>query len=163
MLAPFGPLTKIEEPAMYCSACGNLLSPGLSFCNRCGTSLKERSESKTSSINAFLTAITLIGVIGLGIMLGGAMALKNEAHLDEMLIGFFMLFTFSIVTIIEVLLVRQLSRFTGEQKQVFLPMPHAVIQNELPPAQVHNLVEPVTSVTENTTRTLEYANQPKRR
>jgi predicted nucleic acid-binding Zn ribbon protein len=150
---------------MYCSACGNPLSPGLSFCNRCGTSLKERSESKTSPIIAFLTAITLIGVTGLGIMLGGAMALKNEAHLDEMLIGFFMLFTFSIVTITEVLLVRQLSRFTGEPKQVFLPAPQqTVIQNELPPAQVHNFAEPVTSVTENTTRTLEYArNEPKSR
>jgi len=149
---------------MYCSACGNPLSPGLSFCNRCGTSLKERGESKIAPINAFLTAITLIGVIGLGIMLGGAMALKNEAHLDEMLIGFFMLFAFTIVTVTEILLLRQLSRFTGEPKQVFLPAPQqTTIQRELPPAQLHNFAEPVTSVTENTTRTLEYARHEEKR
>ena len=149
---------------MYCSACGNPLSSGLSFCNRCGTSLKERSESQTTPIAAFLTAIVLIGVVGLGIMLGGALALKNEAHLDEMLIGFFMLFVFTIVTTIEILLLRQLSRFTGEPKQVFLPAPQGTtIPRELPPAQVHNFVEPVTSVTENTTRTLEYARHEQKR
>jgi hypothetical protein len=148
---------------MYCPACGNPLSPGLSYCNRCGANLKERGESKTSPVNAFLTAITLIGVCGLGIMLGGAMTLKNEAHLESTLIGFFMLFTFLIVTTTEVLLVRQLSRFSGEPKQ-FSASRQTPAQHELPAAQVRNLAEPITSVTENTTRTLEYArNEPTHR
>ena len=56
---------------MYCATCGTPLAPGLSYCNRCGASLKEPSESHTKSIAAFLTAITLIGLIGMGIMLGG--------------------------------------------------------------------------------------------
>ena len=85
---------------MYCSACGTTLAPGLSYCNRCGMSLKERTERKqTGAITAFLTAITLIGVIGLGIMLGGALTLSREAHLNEDLVGFFMLFTFLIVMV----------------------------------------------------------------
>jgi hypothetical protein len=141
---------------MYCSACGNPLSPGLSYCNRCGTNLSQRNDSKKGSINGFLIAITLIGVVGLGIMLGGAISLRNEAHLNEELIGIFMLFTFMTVISTEVLLVRQLSRFTKESKEI-PAAPFNPIPNELPPAHARSLAEPVTSVTEHTTRTLEYA------
>jgi hypothetical protein len=143
---------------MYCSGCGNPLSPGLSFCNRCGTSLKERSNPKSNAIPAFLTAITLIGVIGLGVMLGGALTLRKDAALDEVTIGFFMLFTFLTVIVTEVLLVRQLSRLTEQPKQVFIAPPQTV-QNELPPAPARSLAEPMPSVTESTTRTLEYSRQ----
>ncbi len=146
---------------MYCSACGNQLTQGLSFCNRCGSSLKERQDSK-SSINAFLTAITIIGVSGLGIMLGGALALKDAANLDNVLVAFFMLFTLTIVTTTEVLLIRQLSRFINDPKQTFLPPQYH--REELPPAQEREFVEPLRSVTENTTRTLEHVrNEPGRR
>jgi hypothetical protein len=141
---------------MYCAGCGNPLSAGLSFCNRCGTSLKERPESKTGAISAFLTAITLIGIAGLGILLGGALVLTKEAALDEKIVGFFMLFTFLTVVITEVLLVKQLSRFTEQTKQVFIATPQN-LQNELPPAPVRSLGEPMPSVTESTTRTLEYS------
>jgi uncharacterized protein (DUF983 family) len=142
---------------MYCPACGNQHSKDLSFCNRCGMNLKEQGKTNTSAISAFLTAITLIGVIGLGIMLGGSLALKKEANLDEQLVGVFMLFTFLTVVITEVLLVRQLSRLTAEPKTILLPEPQMTVQNELPPAQPRTLAEPIPSVTENTTRTLEYA------
>ena len=66
---------------MYCSACGTPLTPGLSYCNRCGASLKEHAQSKSSAIPAFLTAITLIAIVGLGIMLGGALTLKRDADM----------------------------------------------------------------------------------
>lgn len=150
---------------MYCSACGTPLAPGLSFCNRCGMSLKERHEQKqTGAITAFLTAITLIGTIGLGIMFGGALTLTNEAHLKEELVGFFMLFTFLIVVITEILLVRQLSRLTGANQSKAIDAPQQVgISGEFRPPQPHALAEPVPSVTENTTRTLEYSrNEPTR-
>ncbi len=142
---------------MYCSACGSGIAPGLSYCNRCGFSLKERGESHTGAITAFLIAITLIGIGGLGIMLGGALTLATHAGLRPELIGFFMLFTFLIVTITEILLVRQLSRLTGEPKQILIAGPQAAAHNELPPPQLRTLPEPISSVTENTTRTLEYS------
>ena len=150
---------------MYCSACGTPLAPGLSYCNRCGTSLKERGEQKqTGAITAFLTAITLIGTIGLGIMLGGAIALTNEAHLKEELVGFFMLFTFLIVASTEILLVRQLSRLTGANQTKTIDAPQQVgMPAELRAPQPRTLPEPIPSVTENTTRTLEYSrNEPSR-
>jgi predicted nucleic acid-binding Zn ribbon protein len=150
---------------MYCSACGTPLAPGLSFCNRCGMSLKERSVQKqTPAIAAFLTAITLIGTIGLGIMLGGALTLTNEAHLREELVGFFMLFTFLIVIVTEILLVRQLSRLTGTKEVQAIEAPQSpAIPAEFRPPQPRALAEPLPSVTENTTRTLEYSrNEPSR-
>jgi len=128
--------------------------------------LKERSESHThtGAIAAFLVAITLIGLIGMGIMLGGMVTLSTDAHLGEPIVGFFMLFTFLIVAITEILLVRQLSRFTSasERKVIDVP-PQSVISSELRPAQPRTLAEPMQSVTENTTRTLEYSrNEPLR-
>ena len=44
---------------MYCSACGTLIAPGLSYCNRCGMGLKEPGKAKSGAgpIIAFLVAI----------------------------------------------------------------------------------------------------------
>ena len=82
---------------MYCVNCGTPLTQGLSYCNRCGANLREKSEPSTGAISAFLTAITLVGIAGLGIMLGGALVLRRGADLSQEMIGFFMLFTFLIV------------------------------------------------------------------
>jgi hypothetical protein len=143
---------------MYCATCGAPLAPGLSYCNRCGANLKERSESHTGSIAAFLTAITLIGLIGMGIMLGGMLTLTQEAHLGEPIVGFYMLFTFLIVAVIEILLIRQLSRFTSSSERKVIDAPQQpIVPGELRPAQPRTLAEPMQSVTENTTRTLDYS------
>lgn len=147
---------------MFCSSCGTTITPGLSFCNRCGTSLKEQpteSTVRTSAIVAFLIAITIIGVAGLGMMLGGALTLKRDGALSEEVVGMFMFFTFFIVSIIEFFLVRQLSKLISNPatKRAALPQP-SVMPHELhPAAQARGLSEAMPSVTENTTRTLEYA------
>src|ERR1700752_1515061 len=143
---------------MYCAQCGTPLTQGLSYCNRCGISLRERSGTNTGAISAFLTAITLIGIGGLGLMFAGALVLRKGANLSQELIGFFMLFTFLIVGMIEVMLVKNLSKLMGttrEKKNYF------TVTNDLRPPQGlpqgTPFGEPVSSVTENTTRTLEYA------
>lgn len=142
---------------MYCSTCATPIAPGLSFCNRCGANLKDRTaNTNMGPISAFLTAITILGVVGLGIMLGGALVLRKEANLTQELIGFFMLFVFLIVGSIEFMLIKQLSRVTGggDDRRVLAPPQQA---HELRPANVNNLAEPLGSVTDNTTRTLEYS------
>lgn len=143
---------------MYCANCGTPLTQGLSYCNRCGTSLRERSETNTGAIGAFLTAITLIGVGGLGLMFAGALVLRKGAGLSQAMIGFFMLFTFLIVGMIEIMLVRNLSKLTGgakEEKKNYFPTPQTA-SNDLRLPHGTPFGEPVSSVTENTTRTLEY-------
>ncbi len=141
---------------MYCASCGTPLTQGLSYCNRCGTSLRERSASNTGAIGAFLTAITLIGVGGLALMFAGALVLRRGANLSQELIGFFMLFAFLIVGMVEVMLVKNLSKLMGEkEKKNYFPAPPNV-SNDLRLPQGTPFGEPVSSVTENTTRTLEY-------
>lgn len=141
---------------MYCANCGTPLTQGLSYCNRCGANLRERSEVSTGAISAFLTAITLIAICGLGIMFGGALVLRRGANLSQELIGFFMLFTFMIVGMTEIYLIRNLSKLTSaSEKKNYFPAPSAVPQ-DLRLSQGMPLGEPVSSVTENTTRTLEY-------
>src|SRR5689334_4555097 len=143
---------------MYCANCGTPLTQGLSYCNRCGANLKERPEVSTGTISAFLTAITLIGIGGLALMFGGALVLRRGANLSQELIGFFMLFTFMIVGMTEIMLVRNLSKLTSahekENRNYFPASPP--IPQDLRLTQGMPIGEPVSSVTENTTRTLEY-------
>ena len=141
---------------MYCANCGAALGPGLSYCNRCGFNLREKNESNTGVISAFLTAITLLGTAGLAIMLAGAIVLKRKTNLDPELIGIFMTFTFVITVLTEYMLIRSMSKLLElkENKIRSLPSP---AMNDLRLPQASSLGEPVPSVTENTTRTLEYA------
>jgi len=145
---------------MYCAACGTPLAPGLSYCNRCGMNLKERgSDTKPAPVGSYLTAITIIGIAGLSLMLGGAIALKNGAQFHEELIGIFMFMTFVIVGVVELSLCRQLSRLNraAEKKEAAPSLLQAGMPNEIRGQQPRALGEPVPSVTENTTRTLQYS------
>lgn len=141
---------------MFCSNCGTPHTQGLSYCNRCGADLRERKESgNTAAITAMLTAITTLGLVGLGIMLMGAIVLRRKANLDQELIGLFMLFTFLIVSVTEFMLVRNLSKLTSwHESKKYLPSQTPTNELRLPAAST--LGEPVPSVTENTTRTLDY-------
>src|SRR5258706_16342613 len=96
---------------MYCAVWGSSLAACLRYCNRWGISLKERSsEAKTVSVAAYVTGITNIGIAGLSLMLGGAIALKNGGDFHEELIWFLMVMTFAIVGVVVLSLCRQLSR-----------------------------------------------------
>ena len=157
---------------MYCSTCATPLAAGLSYCNRCGASLKEREDPKTGAVAAYLTTITMVGLGGLGLMLGGAIALKNGAQFHEELIGIFMFMAFMIVGIVELFLCRQLSKVIQSQTAAG-KTPEMALEFHEPndhrgPAELRGpqpraLPDPVPSVTENTTRTLNYSrNEPSR-
>ena len=49
---------------MYRSACGSPITPGLSFCNRCGMSLKERSAELKSSVPVVALILAMVLVAG---------------------------------------------------------------------------------------------------
>lgn len=149
---------------MYCSGCGSPIAPGLSFCNRCGTSLKERSETKqTGAVPALATAMTLVAVAGMGLLLGGPIALKREGGFGEELVVLFMFLTFLIVSFTEIFLYRQLGRLTNVKNQtVALPV-QTPVPLEFREPQPRALAEPIPSVTENTTRTLEYSREERLR
>ncbi len=152
---------------MYCAACGGPVTPGLKFCNRCGSSLgREREESSHAGIiTALITGIVVVGLGGLGIMLAGALNLKTSGQLGNDAVGLFMFLTFFIVITVEIFLLRQLSRVLGEssRKHQRVDQPQPLFQpataspNELRAAPVRTMPEPIPSVTENTTRTLEHS------
>ena len=65
---------------MFCSNCGTPRTQELSYCNRCGADLRERREpDNTAAIRAVLTAITTLGLVGLAIMLMGAVVLRKKS------------------------------------------------------------------------------------
>jgi hypothetical protein len=140
------------------------VTPGLKFCNRCGTGLsKEPDEKKESGVaGGLITAVVFVALGGLGIMFGGAIALKNGGGLSEAAVALFMLFNFAIVGTVEVFLLRQLSRLLesgGKVPQVDqrqpLFQPSSVSPHELHRTPPRTFPEAVPSVTENTTRTLQ--------
>jgi hypothetical protein len=90
-------------------------------------------------------------------MLAGALLMRKGANLSQELIGFFMLFTFIIVTMTEILLFRNLSKFSGSTKRMHSFPASPPTQHDLRLPQGTPLGEPVGIVTENTTRTFEYA------
>jgi high-affinity Fe2+/Pb2+ permease len=138
---------------MYCANCGTQLVQGLSYCNRCGFDVRTPTQSSTGSIAGFVTAITLLGVIGLGLMFGGALSFK-KAGFTEDFIGLFVVCMFVLVAFTEFVLVKNLSKFSGAQESKKRSLPPVDQDLRLP--QTSNLGEPVPSVTENTTRALEY-------
>src|SRR6266550_1190463 len=149
---------------MYCSACGGPVTPGLKFCNRCGTGLsKEPEEKKQSGVTAgLITAVVLVALGGLGIMFGGAIALKNGGGLNENVVALFMLLTFAIIGTVEVFLLRQLSRLLESRRKLQqsdqlqpLFQSSSVSPHELRQAPLRTFPEAVPSVTEHTTRTLQ--------
>ncbi|MEP6921656.1 MAG: zinc ribbon domain-containing protein [bacterium] len=147
---------------MYCSGCGSPIAPELSFCNRCGTSLKERSDAKPMGVvPALVTAMTFVALAGMGILLGGALALKNAGQFGEEFIILFLFLTFFIVAFTEIFLYRQLSRLTAVKQEFFTPAHPVTLPPPMPQEfrepQPRALAEPIPSVTENTTRTLEYS------
>jgi predicted nucleic acid-binding Zn ribbon protein len=142
---------------MYCSGCGSPIAPGLSFCNRCGTSLKERRDFKqVGAISAIVTAMVVLAVAAMGLLLGGPIALKKEGQFGEELIVLFMFLTFLICAFSEIFLYRQLGRLTNPKREPMALPAQPIMQAEFRAPQPLSLAEPTPSVTENTTRTLEY-------
>ena len=91
------------------------------------------------------------------------MALKNGGQFHEELIGIFMFMIFMIVGLVEFSLCRQLSRLNrASDKKTFLNRRcKRECRLRFAGPQPRTLGEPVQSVTENTTRTLEYSrNEP---
>jgi hypothetical protein len=149
---------------MYCSGCGSPIAPGLSFCNRCGTSLKERSESRqTGAISALVAAMVLVAIAAMGLLVGGPLTLKKEGQFGEEVIVLFMVLTFLICAFAEIFLYRQLGRITNREREPMALPAHTVMPTEFRAPQPLSLAEPAASVTENTTRTLEYTREERRR
>ena len=148
---------------MYCSSCGVAIAQGLSYCNYCGAKLNEKgadgSAIKTSELRAEsliisgMVGLFVLGLVAITLLMGMMKAILN---LNVGLIVTFTLLSFLIMLLIEGVLIWRLMRYhrgaaaTGEAA-----LSKGQDTKELDAAQARALSEPIPSVTEHTTRTLE--------
>jgi hypothetical protein len=151
---------------MFCSSCGKSVNPGLSFCNHCGARVAGKNEDGVSRIpeSSFnLLVIALIGVpiAGIGVIIGLLTVMKKELGFGGDLIGFIALMGFILLLIAELGLIWLLRHHTKMSKRSNEPPPPALLQTSdvvikgLPESQMQPIHQPMQSVTEHTTRTLD--------
>jgi len=152
---------------MYCSSCGSAVTPGLSYCNRCGAELNAKPATekpggaKESQLREYLVwAILGVSVGGLGVLIGLMAVMKNELHLANGLIVLFSLLSFALLLAAEsifiwLLLSSQRRAQSREKEAAAITQLEGTTTKELGEPQERLLAEPAVSVTEHTTRTLE--------
>jgi uncharacterized paraquat-inducible protein A len=130
---------------MYCSTCGVEVSSNTTYCNRCGTRLSWVNAVKPETLVAMMAAVF---IFGLGAIILLMMALKMVFPEPENLglIIFFTLLSFLMMLGVESAFVWMLLRRKKNDKEA---------AKELNEAKARMLPEPVLSVTEHTTRSLE--------
>lgn len=146
---------------MFCPSCGAEQNQTLSYCNRCGANLKPIESAMppaklVSAAWAVSLAVAFVTLGGFGMIFGLVFALISRGmSLSAGGVGLVILSSLIILTI-DWLLIRQLSRV--------LDLPRAAREtatvsqpslNENSPALLAAPPQPVSSVTDRTTRTFE--------
>jgi hypothetical protein len=145
---------------MYCSACGVNVAQGLSYCNYCGAKVGEKNDSvsKSSEVKPEFLISAMIGLFIFGVfvitILMGMM--KSVLGLPvERVLGFASL-PFLLMLLLEGVCLRLLLR---RKRDTEATSANALLNEqttkELNRAEERLLSEPVPSVTDHTTRTLE--------
>jgi hypothetical protein len=148
---------------MYCPSCGTEVTKELNYCNRCGANLNPslklpEQPVRTVSLTGPTIAIALMVVIGLGITFASVAELARQdihpAALTWMVIG-----GLAMIVGVAAMLMRQWTHLAGVVKQ---KEPRATRKkstgSEPTPAQLPPLrSEPISSVTDHTTRTFDPA------
>ena len=146
---------------MYCSSCGVANAQGLSYCNYCGAKLggAQGDAVVTSSgvkpellVSAMVGAFVL-GLVAIAVLVG---VLKAVAGFDLPFLLAATTLSFVLMLVVEgVLIGLLLSGRRGTRGAGDTGRPKEQTARELGEAQARVLPEPVPSVTEHTTRTLE--------
>ena len=142
---------------MYCASCGTALTPGLSYCKRCGVGLnaKESSSNKLSQVpvESLVWAIVVVAVVGLGANIGLMTVMKQVLHLESGLILGAALVSFLPFLAAEILFISLILRaWSGGD---MARRTKGATTRELEGAQPRALAEPASSITEHTTHTLD--------
>ena len=145
---------------MYCSSCGGAVAPGLTYCKHCGTRLNEAKgvdQTKSTDLppKALVWGIVAIFVFGIGSIIA-LMTIMKGLNFNEGLINGFIMVAFLLMLIIEGAFIwLLLSRTRGAKEAGDMTRLKEQTTKELDAAQALSLPEPLPSVTEHTTRTLE--------
>ena len=149
---------------MYCQTCGSVLAHKTKYCNRCGTQLVpsgDVSPDKTAAekrLDEYLDGLFWISVFGLGFIIGGTVVLTRVGVRDLIVLGYAILSTIVFMINFGFSLWGALS-IMRSSKDGKLTMQPGHETRELGPPKIEPLPIPVTSVTENTTRSFEPVEQ----
>ena len=144
---------------MYCQACGMALTQQMRYCNRCGTQLVASTEeaavktAREKRLDEYLDGLFWITVFGLAFVFGGMVVLKKLDLANWLIFGYMVLssvaflinFGFSIWG------VARINR-EGRREQA---LPSMANTSAFPPVQQAPPLPPISSVTENTTRSFD--------
>lgn len=145
---------------MYCQSCGTSVSPGLSYCNRCGARLSDAKADlvpKPSEIfpDSLVWAIVTIFIVGLGSIMG-LMAIMKKLDMNDGLINGLSLLTFFLMAGVEFVFVWLLiNRSRDPRRNAVSSQSKTQRRDELDGERRPALPEPAISVTENTTRSFD--------
>ena len=151
---------------MYCQNCGSGLNPQTKYCNRCGIQLVPAREvrlEKTATekrIDEYLDGLFWISVFGLAFIVGGAILLK-KVHFSDLIVLIYVVLSSTVFLINFGLSLFGALSMMRRSKQDKL-MPAGQDTRELSP-KVEPVLMPASSVTENTTRSFEPAEQNRAR
>jgi hypothetical protein len=144
---------------MYCSTCGQAVTPGLSYCSRCGNELnaKGRNAAKSSELPpvSLVWGIVAVTIFGLALTIGLLAVMKGFGFNEGVALAFAglsLLFILIADSAFLWLLLRP-KRHLKELMDTAKVKP--ITTNELGEQQAQALPEPAMSVTDHTTRTLE--------
>jgi hypothetical protein len=143
----------------YCPSCGSEITVELKYCNRCGANLTWPASVQVvpqSPVKLTVPSVVLglTIVIGLGIIFGGATSFADRG-LHPAAIVWIVLFSSAMLFGSVALMIRFWTKLLSLQRELPAPQPvrstfaERMTPQSLPPPRM----EPVGSVTENTTRT----------
>ena len=146
---------------MYCSTCGVVVADGLSYCNHCGARIitSNNDNAATSSavkpellVRAIVTTF-VVGLLAITVLLG---VMKAVLGLESGQIMGFAVMSFLMMMFLEGVFLRLLLRRNrGGEERATKELAAGHTTKELGQPQVQALREPLTSVTDQTTRTFE--------
>jgi len=141
---------------MYCSSCGVAVTQGLTYCNYCGAKLNyadsgdKPPEIRPGGLVTMMVATFIMGLFVITIFMG---VMKTVLHFEYGPLVAFTMLGFLIMLMLEGifirLLFRPLKRRDSEPRNTFQNNRGSTKELE---AQSRMPLEPIASVTENTTR-----------
>jgi len=145
---------------MYCPSCGNEIGVELKYCNRCGANLS-LPTTNTQVVSVAPVKLTIPSIVlgitiiaGLGIIIGGAAQL---AIVGVPAVALVWMLLFAVATLFgcTAMMIRFWTKLiTLQRETIATAPPNRPLFTERPSLQqLPPRVEPVGSVTENTTRT----------
>src|ERR1700730_620081 len=153
-----------EAKDMYCSSCGAAVPNDLSYCNHCGARLdgaNVEDAGKPAELfpDSLVWAIVSVFVVGIGSVIGLIAVMKNYGLNDGLVLAFASLILVMMLAIEGVFIGLLLSRKSGNKqmkdRERLDGRRKQQTTKELEAAQPQGLPEPVTSITEHTTRAFE--------